>query len=124
MAMKITAMLLQPGQPFRRAHDIRYADTEIFIDNHDLALCYKLAVDQEVHRLARQFVELDNRSFAESQYVLYKLRRPSQLHGQGHGHVKDEGYIPPDAWRNTFIKRRGEYIPHPHLAGMRRELLR
>ena len=69
--MKATAILLYPGQPFRRAHYIRYADPKILINDHHLALCYKLAVDQEVNRLARKFVELDDRSLTESQDILH-----------------------------------------------------
>ena len=73
MAMNATAILLYTRQPLGRAHDIRYPNPEVFVDDHNLALGYQLAVDEQVNRLAGQLVKLYDRSLAETQYVLHEL---------------------------------------------------
>src|SRR6218665_102957 len=50
-------------------HHIGQADAELVVDHHHLALGDQIAVDQHVHRLAGQCIELHHRALRQLQYV-------------------------------------------------------
>src|SRR6218665_424737 len=69
-------------------HHIGQADAELVVDHHHLALGDQIAVDQHVHRLAGQCIELHHRALRQLQYVFDRHLGAPELHRQLHRDVQ------------------------------------
>src|SRR3989338_296462 len=79
----------QATHALRGRDDVGQTDTELVIDHHHLALGDQEAVDQHVHGLTGQRIQLDHRTLRQLQDVLDGNTRAPQLHRQLHGDVED-----------------------------------
>src|SRR5690625_3566114 len=57
-------------QAFGRRDDLGDADAVLVVDHHHLALGHQVIVDEDVHRLARQAVQLRHRTARQFQQLL------------------------------------------------------
>ena len=88
---RMTALrrVAQAAHALARRDDVGQADAELVVDHHHLALRDQVAVDEHVHRLAGQRVELDHRALRQLQDVLDRDARAAELHRQLHRDVQD-----------------------------------
>src|SRR5690606_17691422 len=66
----VSTPVVQAVDALGRGDDVGEADAVFLFDHHHLALGDEVAVDEDVHGLARQPVELDHRALAQLQQVL------------------------------------------------------
>ena len=83
----------RPFDAVRRIDEIRDADAEVLFDDHHLPFGHLLAVDQDVHRLARQLLELHHRSALEVQDLADQHVRASELDGHRQGQVQQHFHL-------------------------------
>src|SRR5690606_29052964 len=65
-----SAAVVQAGDPVRGGDDVGDADTVFFLDDDDLTLGDQVPVHVDVHGLAGEAVELDDRALPQLQNVL------------------------------------------------------
>ena len=76
----------------RLLHDLGNADTEVIVDDHHIALGNALAVDEQIHLIACQLVQHQQRTLGELKDLLYLALRAADLdrHLQRHAQNKFE----------------------------------
>src|SRR5690606_16285233 len=82
-------LLLQPLDAFTRADHIGQPDTEFFVNHHHFPVCNQSAVDQDIQRLTRQPVQLDDRALVQLQQVTNRYLGVAHLHGNGDRDIQD-----------------------------------
>ena len=60
----------------RLLHDLGNADTEVIVDDYHIALGNALAVDEQIHLIACQLVQHQQRTLGELKDLLYLALRP------------------------------------------------
>src|SRR5215207_475783 len=74
-------------RPALAGHDLGNAQPELLVDHDDLAAGDRLAVDQQVDRLAREAVQRDDRAGAERERLADRHARAADLDGELDGDV-------------------------------------
>src|SRR6218665_3804326 len=88
MVVDATLATADAPQALGGRHHIGQADAELVVDHHHLALGDQIAVDQHVHRLAGQCIELHHRALRQLQYVFDRHLGAPELHRQLHRDVQ------------------------------------
>ena len=81
-------LALQPANAFGLRRHVGEAHTEFVIDHHHFALCNEAAVDQHIHRLACERIELDHRALCELEDVFDWNPGASQFDGELYRNVE------------------------------------
>src|SRR5947208_1825108 len=90
------------------AYDIGHADTEVFVDHHDLAFGDQLVVNQDVDRLAGQLVQFDNGTLGQFQNVLNLLLGSAKFNRNLKRNIQQEVQVRLVRLRQTGALKAGE----------------
>src|SRR3990167_3194687 len=100
-------------------NDVRDAEAEILVDDHDFALGDEFAVDHEINGLAGEFVEFDDRSGAEVQDVMHRHFGSAKLHGDVHRNIEEQIQIGRHLRRGRRFKGSEFHLLHGPRLGRR-----